>query len=110
MSTGADSSSHSNPSARSHATAWTFALLLALPLLYLLSVPPVVIFTLKPRGSLPFPRFLKLYTTPYDWLHDHTPLEDPLHDYFGWWSKKTDYYLIRVDKGNAHLFIHPPPP
>lgn len=86
-------SSNSNGSPRSHATAWTIVALILLPVLYFLSVPPAVIFTMKPRGSLPLPRILELYIAPSYWLHDHTPLEEPLDQYFGWWRGKTHFYI-----------------
>lgn len=110
MSTSADSSSHSNPGARSHPTAWTIVVLILLPILYLLSVPPAVIFTMKGSSSLPTQRRVQLYAAPSHWLQAHTPLAEPLDRYFEWWCRKADFHILKLNGGNLRLTSRPPPP
>ena len=58
---------------------WALSILAVL-MLYLLSVPIIVIRF----QSDPFdPRF-NLYRRPSDWLCDNTPLEDPYEIYWQW--------------------------
>ena len=67
------------------------AVVVALPFLYLFSVPPVCIMTEvwgKPPPSDPFarPPYLKsAYYRPYLWLQDHTPFRSGLSRYEEMW-------------------------
>jgi hypothetical protein len=76
---------------RSHATAWVAAVL-AIPLLYLISVPPVCIMTqvwgkAPPIDPFAPPDYQKsTYYKPYRWLHDNTPLQSGLAEYERIWS------------------------
>lgn len=60
--------------------AW---LILAAPLLYVLSVGPVAAIWIK--YQLPVPP-LEAFYAPLIWLHDHTPLKDPLDWYVKLWG------------------------
>jgi hypothetical protein len=63
----------------------------AVPFLYLFSVPPVCIMTQvwgKPPSMDPFapmPYLNSAYYRPYGWLHDHTPLRSGLSRYEEMW-------------------------
>lgn len=77
----------SETKAKSHAVAWTLALL-ALPLLYLLSFPPLSqCLILTNRGD----SWLASYSAPYRWLEKRTPLKTALHGYDKWWQHVTGY-------------------
>ena len=72
---------------------WVVFTILALPALYLLSVPPVFHFTNTlsgPRiGNHPpygYPLWVIAYGEPYQWLAENTPLVKPLNAYTGLWS------------------------
>ena len=73
-----------NPSGRTREgpPAWAF-LLVALPVLYVLSVGPVALFAKRLDLS---PRPFRAFYTPLVWLHDHTPLEKPLDWYVKLWG------------------------
>ncbi|MFN8606942.1 MAG: hypothetical protein U0931_05390 [Vulcanimicrobiota bacterium] len=58
-------------------------LAVALPLLYLLSIGPVVFLTRK--SGPPSELLIRAYT-PIIWLHDHTFLEEPLEAYVEFWE------------------------
>ena len=67
-------------SPKSHAWAYVLAAI-ALPAIYLLSVPPLEAWQ---RRSGPFPpQLVELYGTPYTWLWQHSPLRKPLSEYSG---------------------------
>jgi hypothetical protein len=70
-------------SGKSHATAWALSIL-AVPVLYLLSVSPLAILA---RGTprTPPPGWLTLYGRPYVWIWQHTWLGRPLEAYDRWW-------------------------
>ena len=77
--------------AQSHTrwVAWTLSLL-AVPVLYLLSVPPLVIWVIDLGGLgtiTTAPRWLELYVIPADWLYQNTPLREPLDAYGDWCEK-----------------------
>ncbi len=59
--------------------AWFF---LAAPLLYILSIGPVLRFGGKTLLSL---EVVEVIYAPVIWLHDHTPLKKPLEWYVDWW-------------------------
>jgi hypothetical protein len=74
---------------RSHAVAWVLSLL-AVPVLYLLSVPPLYCgITTNWGRRLPNhpPAWVMHYKEPFQWLYDHTPLQRPLDDYVLWWRR-----------------------
>jgi hypothetical protein len=70
-----------------HAFAWLMAIL-AVPVLYLLSVYPVLSLTADP-DIRPWAR---QYARPYVWVYDHTPLWKPLDNYTNWFSRTTAPY------------------
>ncbi len=62
--------------------AWA-TLLAALPVLYVLSLGPVILLAKKsglPQASL------RAFYAPLIWLHDHTLLKQPLEWYVGLWG------------------------
>ena len=72
----------------SHATAWTLSLLIGLPLLYVLTLPPLIICVVGHPGTSPShmaPKWLEVYAAPANWLFRHTPLSTPLKNYFDWY-------------------------
>ena len=88
-STGIRTSDSPSPCRKPHAHAlgWAFAILAALPLLYLLMVPPVLWMAqikthpldvqYRPRQ----PEWARQFCKPYSWLMEHTPLHKPLDFY-----------------------------
>ena len=81
-------SDHENaPSSPSRHT-WWLLVLVAVPLLYLLTLPPLAHF-LEKRGyddmdSLP--AVLRLYFTPGVWLYHTPPVGDVMERYTEWWD------------------------
>jgi hypothetical protein len=80
-------------SGESHATAWVL-LLLAIPVLYLLSAPLIVRYVKPSVGVfggpgpvylLGEPEWVRRYYFPYLWLETNTPLRHPLRIYARWW-------------------------
>ena len=69
-----------------HAKVWALTVLLGLPLLYILSVPPVCYYAVQSGQyrHVP-PPWLRRYAYPYNWLCAHTPLREPLYAYLEWW-------------------------
>lgn len=76
---------HSQPQHEtSSGGGWVFALLLLMPVLYVLSIGPMAL--LADKGVLPREPVREFYK-PVVWLHDHTPLARPLEWYgevWGW--------------------------
>jgi hypothetical protein len=73
---------------------WVFVIL-TVPVLYLLSVPPVILLTQRAtppthNNGLP-PPWLEAYSFPHNWLYLNTPLKTPMDAYANWWGK-----LMRV--------------
>ena len=75
-----------------HAVTWTWLLvLLGVPMLYFLSVPPLVctvhyVPVTSTATSFPVqpPDWLIAYATPYEWFAENTPLRRPLEAYADW--------------------------
>jgi hypothetical protein len=59
------------------------AILLVLPVVYVLSIGPVV--ALATAAGID-PTGLKVIYAPVIWLHDHTALKEPLEWYVGLWG------------------------
>ncbi|MEZ0273919.1 MAG: hypothetical protein ACAH88_03370 [Roseimicrobium sp.] len=72
-------------SARSRATVWVLSII-AVPVLYLMSVPPIWVVGLRTWGNHP-PALLEGYIAPYEWLRSSTPLKAPLNAYLRWCLK-----------------------
>jgi hypothetical protein len=93
--------------ARSNRSPWLVGMLVlfvVIPVLYLLSVPPLKYAVHKPEWiTLPFkdtgktvsawhyrgsnPDWLKAYAAPYEWLKVRPPLGRVLYMYHNWWWK-----------------------
>jgi hypothetical protein len=71
---------HASP--RSPLATWVLCLA-AIPVLYVLSLPPIFYLTVE-EGVSTVPRWLELYSKPFDWLVEHTPLKMPLRRYADW--------------------------
>ena len=84
----ASGSSISHSSSRFHALGWTLALLFAVPVLYLLSVPPLACYLQYPAGrSSQHSEALEVYYKPADWLWLHAPpAREPMNSYASWWQ------------------------
>ncbi|QIF02092.1 hypothetical protein G5S37_11295 [Roseimicrobium sp. ORNL1] len=95
MQTNTDGSdSESTPESRSafRNMGWALALL-TVPVLYVLTLPPVRLTTFKVGGQpaiLNPPKWLRAYSAPYDWLIEETPLRMPLVRYTIWWMTLFD--------------------
>lgn len=82
---------HAERSGKSRAVAWILAVLAAL-VLYLLSVPPSILFAVGDREivnrGMPdesiATTWLEYYGKPYGWLSETTPLKYPLRAYETW--------------------------
>jgi hypothetical protein len=77
--------------ARSHATGWTIAVL-CVPVLYVLSVPPVLMVSDRVSAPsmdpfAPLPAWPGNYGRPYRWLYENTPLKTPLAAYERMWRR-----------------------
>ena len=73
--------------AHSRWVGWTLALL-AVPVLYVLTAPPIVYsgFTGRKLGPLTIDQGWALaYGKPYKWMAAHTPLQGLLKSYQAWW-------------------------
>ncbi len=72
---------------KSHAVAWLLAVVLV-PVVYLLSVPPIAILASGAHAENP-PYWSRLYCAPADWLVLRTPLlQSTMKQYGQWWSDK----------------------
>src|SRR5690242_9216672 len=87
------------PPERSRAVAWIirFVTLLAVVVIYVLSVPPLVFQTLtaqtaakegQPSPKMQSPGWVQLYAAPYDWVASSSLLRQPLDSYADWCAEK----------------------
>jgi hypothetical protein len=67
-------------SGKSYTMAWIVTVFLAVPVLYLLSVPPLWFAT------NPDPLDPPAFYSPYHWARDKTPLRTPILNYWNWWG------------------------
>ncbi|QIF01940.1 hypothetical protein [Roseimicrobium sp. ORNL1] len=75
------------PEKSGHGWGWVFSIL-AVPLVYVLSVPVVGHLT---GAGLPFVQpkpWFRVYSGPWYFLQLHTPLKDPLSAYDTWYWKR----------------------
>jgi hypothetical protein len=82
----------SSPTSR--ATLWAVMALFALPVLYVLSAPPVAFYSVRwtlardphfLRSGSSDLDWLRYYCMPYEWLTQVPPLRPPLERYRDWW-------------------------
>ena len=59
------------------------AILILLPILYVLSIGPVVALVEKTGAGH---KAVEVFYTPVIWLHDNTPLKEPLEKYAELWG------------------------
>jgi hypothetical protein len=79
------------------AKAWTLSIF-AVPVLYLLSVPPMYTFargtgTWGHSGAIQrdeIPPWVETYAVPFGWVGEHTLLREPLGAYLKWWLYSFD--------------------
>jgi hypothetical protein len=77
---------------RSHASAWVLSSV-AIPVLYLLSVPPLDVHARRGDIDLPLPPWFENYSMFYSWCYRNTPLKKPLHPYASWcWDHMPSLY------------------
>ena len=67
------------------AKGWTL-LILAVPVLYVLTFPPMLILALRRAGGAPS-QWIIGYAMPYAALSRTRPLTDPLEKYSRWWNQ-----------------------
>jgi hypothetical protein len=63
------------------------ALIVALPLVYLLSIGPVAFICEKTSSTTSIRNTALAVYAPIIWLHDHTPMKMPLEEYVNWWER-----------------------
>lgn len=63
------------------------ALMVALPLVYLLSIGPVAFVCEKTSSTTSIRNTVLAVYAPIIWLHDHTPMKMPLENYVNWWER-----------------------
>jgi hypothetical protein len=68
--------------------AWTIALL-TVPVLYVLTFPPLVIL-MQNLHNMP-DRWFEIYAAPISWMHRNTPASKPMEDYAKWWADMLGY-------------------
>jgi hypothetical protein len=64
--------------------------MVALPLLYVLSVPPVYLMFVRASfspgsGVVKVPTWIEVYSGPFNWLSDVPLLSEIMRVYFLWW-------------------------
>ncbi|OYW29072.1 MAG: hypothetical protein B7Z47_05205 [Chthoniobacter sp. 12-60-6] len=67
-------------------TAGLMAVLLLLPLVYLLSIGPMGFLLEKFHVPMSMRSYVLAFYRPVIWLHNNTPLKQPLEAYARWWS------------------------
>ena len=78
-------------SGRSHAMAWTVAII-AVPVLYVLTAPPFLVTVNRCFPSSPTAaNFGESYFAPYQWLWNQAPLRRPLRTYWNFWVGNFGY-------------------
>ena len=86
--------------------AWIIKIitLLAVPIVYLLSVPPLVLGTLaaqtasqegQPGPKMQSPRWVQFYAVPYDWVASKSFLRKPLESYADWCLEMMEKWEVR---------------
>ncbi len=89
------------PPERSRAVTWIIRIitLLAVPVVYLLSVPPLVLGTLgaqtaskegQPGPQMQSPRWVQFYAVPFDWVASTHVFRKPLDYYADWCMTMTE--------------------
>lgn len=68
----------------SNSTA-TVVIVVALPLLYALSIGPAALYMTLHHGSQALEGAAVKFFQPILWLHDHTALKQPIEAYMDWW-------------------------
>lgn len=73
---------------------WTL-LLLAVPVLYVLTLPPIALksmYATYPGGvyDIEYPRWMRTYAVPFERLSDSGVLGDLLTDYCMWWKERIE--------------------
>jgi len=84
---------------KSHALEWALCTV-AIPVVYMLSVPWVAIFTDQPRGlGAPPPKWCIAYCEPWDWAMHYRPLSETFGAYAQWCWKVSGHKLFTLPGG-----------
>jgi hypothetical protein len=75
-----------NPESKG-SSGWFPVFVLVAPLLYVLSIGPVVAIAERTNSTQSL-ELLKIVYAPVIWLHDHTFLKEPLEAYVALWGVK----------------------
>lgn len=68
-------------------SGWLIIFVVAIPLLYVLSIGPVAAVVSRSQNTQSMNLFGKVYA-PVIWLHEHTILKEPLEAYVELWGVK----------------------
>lgn len=82
-----DQSESNEASGRGRGLGWVAALVVGLPLLYLLSTGPVILMMDKTNGfgGVVTWDMLREFYQPVEWLYEHTFLKQPIELYLQLW-------------------------
>jgi hypothetical protein len=76
---------------KSHAMTWALSIL-TVPVLYLLTLPPVILLTLKLSPHPTSPSWLDVYCKPSNLICKSVPpLQRPMSAYYKWWARVMGY-------------------
>ena len=90
-------------SGNSRAAKWVLCLL-AVPLIYLVTAPPIVHgarYFSTVHGK-PIPQWSNAYAAPYQWMKENTPLGGVLNTYNCWWLSKVIQLLYPPSAGKVN--------
>ena len=76
----------SQPGRRQSGAVVAIAIAILLPILYVLSIGPVVMFVEMTGTEQELGPVLRVVYYPVVWLYENTLLQDPLEAYIGFWS------------------------
>ena len=80
---------NTEPNSKHHPVAWTLAILVAIPVVYLLAIPPALFGYMIASGA-PLhsaPPWTRVYLKPYSWFCENSLAKEPCRAYVTWWAK-----------------------
>jgi hypothetical protein len=80
-------------SGRFHAVTWALCIL-AVPVVYLLTLPPIYCISVRETGPTVMQRkkWLEVYRAPHDWMCERirgTSIDKLRVEYWNWWQRRT---------------------